>query len=1496
MTIGPPDWGQPWQAVWDAVVWAATGGGSWPEADEDRIRQLGQEWRNVSELLGDHLAQAGQQADALQGLWQGQSGDAFHKLWRQYADQDLPQYHETLGSLADRHDDAARDVEYTKLTIIFEVGLLMAEIFAIIVLSFITFGGALAAAAGPIAWTRLAVSQAIRALVEAASRGFLRTVLKEIALEGLQELAVDAAAQAAQMLMGTRTGWDAEKSGWALAGGGTAGLFGGLTAPAVNRLVRNVPDGPAGAVTKAVVNGVHEAGVDTATNTTLTGLSTGDWSITPTVGGFARQVAAEGVRGAVTDLYHNRLDTVTNSAPAANSPGANPGPSVPAGTAANRPATSADRGGSAGNGPSQAAAGSGGASTSNGQMASPRTGPVVSATPPANPESATHRGGEPARSASNGTAYSGPGTAVAAESTAPSLAAGPTSNVAAQPVTNAPPDNLTGRPTVIERAHGTSGELPSNSPHSGQQNASERGADAGDSGPDRPDTAGHGGGDGRGGGSGPPPDLPEPEPEPEPEPGLQPGPQPAGQPDSPPQQPGSQPERVGPTDVSAAMRLATAARGGDGSRGKIEAVLERLDGYQVGDGSPHERLTEFVSEALGQEVSLVPVGRGEGLGGSGAPVYLVFAGSSREEDAAPIAIAKTFPAAYELVHELSAMERLQSDELRNGEPVAVGTPSPLAVGVISNADGTIAAGILVSSVAAGASVYDLLHESTGTTGPRRQRHLADLHRATAEVAASMARLHTAPSGSGATTIADQDVRLIQESLDQLAASDDGRISGLDFETVPARLSRLATEAASRRQGAALSHNDAHVANVFWDQNADVTFIDVTDLHRSMDADGRPIGAPELDVARFTQILAYQGSVAQLTPAELAALHETFQTAYEQAGGPYLDPVRLSTFSARDILGRMARAARRPADARTTQTLADTVKSKWSRLWQLNSQLSQSLGDQPPGQPAVAAGTPQRLHEREIILNTLGARPQRPVSPADIVIPAQLLPSPVARPADGVGREVRYTEALANGGVSQQELGWLEDRQALLGMTPQFYQEWTASLFAALEADGISSEEVDIRVLGSATRGFSGPHKKVPASEGSPLATYFFDMKHRGGDPEPSDYDINLSSDRMFDIALAGLTERDVAAYGKKLVIDHGYLNKQLVYERFPNVKSWSEEWERRSIELLSCVRDGVCLAEEHLPRDMSYAVFRGSGPADSTHLGHSVHFQDTDWVVRPQDGSTSTRRRAMVAAPADAVDQRRADQSLADQIMTDGGRIVGSETADAHTVQLLSDRLVTSTAALASAARLEPDGSTPAMTPSEGDRRERHRAVSVLLQAWANGPNSSDLMLALQEAAAVEFDLDDIGEWNMSQARRTIVEEMVRQHSTAYRAFLRVQYEITQEILARYDLSEVTVYRGFAWADVDYPAWAAGAQGDVVSLPSQRPLSSWTSMASIAADWFDSRQLPGVVVAARVPAGQILSLPLAGFGSQARREVVIIHGTGEVALDAVRRPVDGSET
>ncbi|GAA3768658.1 hypothetical protein GCM10022225_64040 [Plantactinospora mayteni] len=306
MAIEPPDWGEPWQQVWNLLVWLSTGGSSWPEANEDLVRQLAQAWREAGVGLSQTVAEASAERNALAESWAGPSGLMFQAEFSKVVDQAMPQLAALTQQVAQAADQAALDIEYEKLSVLIAVITCCLEIFAIIVLSFFTFGAALAAAAGPIGIARAAISAVFRWLQSRAAQSLGQFVLRAAIFEGLQELATDLTVQGIQALKGTRPEWDAENTGWATFAGIFIGGLAAATGPFANALGHRTPKNLLGDALRTGIDGAHEAGAEALGGAGVNGLRTGDWSID--TDGFVNNAAAEGLHGRLGQGRDDALD------------------------------------------------------------------------------------------------------------------------------------------------------------------------------------------------------------------------------------------------------------------------------------------------------------------------------------------------------------------------------------------------------------------------------------------------------------------------------------------------------------------------------------------------------------------------------------------------------------------------------------------------------------------------------------------------------------------------------------------------------------------------------------------------------------------------------------------------------------------------------------------------------------------------------------------------------------------------------------------------------------------------------------------------------------------------------------------------------------------------------------------------------------------------------------------------------------------------------------
>ncbi|MGW7256742.1 hypothetical protein [Streptomyces sp. NPDC054834] len=305
---------------------------------------------------------------------------------------------------------------------------------------------------------------------------------------------------------------------------------------------------------------------------------------------------------------------------------------------------------------------------------------------------------------------------------------------------------------------------------------------------------------------------------------------------------------------------------------------------------------------------------------------------------------------------------------------------------------------------------------------------------------------------------------------------------------------------------------------------------------------------------------------------------------------------------------------------------------------------------------------------------------------------------------------------------------------------------------------------------------------------------------------------------------------------------------------------------------------------------------------------------------------------ADTAPPPPLGSQERIDhQRIGEALLTDDGRVTETPQAKTIAIQALAERMRSSTPELVLASMglvvgndmaahlgngryalvphnerypsmgadvLHVDELDPAnprhaadrVVPMDAPQAEtliRMIAVSELMGSWAYGSNNNVRVLALQQAAQEEFGLTDVLEWRMDPKTAFAVGLELDYNRDALRDFLRTQYEMTQEVLAARGVTEVLSYRALSWPEgAAQPDWAALNVGDTFEAR-QRPLASWSADRQIVANWLEQRQGRGVILVARQPARDILSLPTTGMGYLAQKEWVTLPGDHRATLDGL---------
>jgi len=172
--------------------------------------------------------------------------------------------------------------------------------------------------------------------------------------------------------------------------------------------------------------------------------------------------------------------------------------------------------------------------------------------------------------------------------------------------------------------------------------------------------------------------------------------------------------------------------------------------------------------------------------------------------------------------------------------------------------------------------------------------------------------------------------------------------------------------------------------------------------------------------------------------------------------------------------------------------------------------------------------------------------------------------------------------------------------------------------------------------------------------------------------------------------------------------------------------------------------------------------------------------------------------------------------------------------------------------------------------------------VRDMVNGWAKTSGQTKEAIALQLSANEEFGMEStvshFNEGQLSKARDWLnLEAVVRgtdlnpgvTNSELQRAFLRAQYEVTQEELRRVGINFVTLIRGVKRAGLASP----GGFRDI----NLQPLSSFSSNNDIARSFAGHGQQDGsMLYVIRVPASQVMSTARTGLGCLNEYECVVL--------------------
>lgn len=204
------------------------------------------------------------------------------------------------------------------------------------------------------------------------------------------------------------------------------------------------------------------------------------------------------------------------------------------------------------------------------------------------------------------------------------------------------------------------------------------------------------------------------------------------------------------------------------------------------------------------------------------------------------------------------------------------------------------------------------------------------------------------------------------------------------------------------------------------------------------------------------------------------------------------------------------------------------------------------------------------------------------------------------------------------------------------------------------------------------------------------------------------------------------------------------------------------------------------------------------------------------------------------------------------------------------------------------------------ITPGVKDSQV-YRTVNDLVGLWATTVSDGDTAAqAVQRAVREEFNLgepwdctfvvDDRVTTGAHQKFLDSIDKHYRLAGKAYRAFVRAQYEETQQFLASKGKAEVTVYRGIyldsrdTKIPKDWKELGNSYQERTVHLQPASSFATSENMAERFAFSVNSLSVYPFVVKMRIPASRILSTARTGVGCLNEREIVVLGGEPEQAL------------
>jgi hypothetical protein len=162
-----------------------------------------------------------------------------------------------------------------------------------------------------------------------------------------------------------------------------------------------------------------------------------------------------------------------------------------------------------------------------------------------------------------------------------------------------------------------------------------------------------------------------------------------------------------------------------------------------------------------------------------------------------------------------------------------------------------------------------------------------------------------------------------------------------------------------------------------------------------------------------------------------------------------------------------------------------------------------------------------------------------------------------------------------------------------------------------------------------------------------------------------------------------------------------------------------------------------------------------------------------------------------------------------------------------------------------------------------------------LLRSWRATSSDSPLSIAIQEAARLEFGLENVAVGHFQPA---MVKNMPKDAIPVLRAYLRAQYDATQQWFKDNGIKHVMLYRGQRWDKIpkQWSEFKFNKKAQIISTKLQ-PLNSFSINIEEARSFAQGKAV-GEVMYAEVPVSKIASIPNVGFGVVREGEMITLGG------------------